>query len=173
MTDDPCTASLATTVVNASGHLAHRVAGPTSSTTYACFYVYGTVSLEPTTNANLRRGEAEIASAMAQAAPFSPDCQVYAPIYREVTLAALRVHSDLDFGRAERVTAYDSIRSGFEAFLRHQLDRRPFVVFGDSQGAAMLNLLLEHFVDDAPALRARLVAAILLGGNVEVPTGRL
>ena len=66
------------------------------------------------------------------------------------------------------MTAYDSIKAGFEDFLTHELDGRPFVVIGDSQGAAMLNMLLGRLVDDVPALRSRLVTAIILGGNVEV-----
>jgi Protein of unknown function (DUF3089) len=98
---------------------------------------------------------------------------MYAPIYRQVTLTDLAAHPDLNFGPAETVTAYNSIKAGFEDFLTHELDGRPFVVIGDSQGAAMLNLLLARLVDDVPALRSELVVAIILGGNVEVPAGRL
>jgi hypothetical protein len=108
-----------------------------------------------------------------QATPFSPVCQVYAPIYRQVTVAGLEMHPDLNLGPAETVTAYDSIKAGFEDFLTHELDGRPFVVIGDSQGAALLNMLLARLVDNVPALRSRLVTAIILGGNVEVPTGQL
>jgi hypothetical protein len=145
----------------------------TTSTGVDCFYVYGTVSQEPTINANLHVGKAEIATAVAEAAPFSPVCRVYAPIYRQVTVAGLLAHPDLNFGAAETVTAYDSIRSGFEDFLAQGSDGRPFVLTGHSQGAALGILLLERLVDDVPALRRRLVAAILLGGNVEVPPGQL
>lgn len=173
MTDDPCTTSLETTVVTATGKTSITSPKATTSTRFACFYVYGTVSREKSLNADLKVGKAEIASAVAQGAPFSPDCQVYAPIYRQVTETGLLEHPDLDFGTAESVVAYDSIRSGFEDFLAHELHGRPFVVIGDSQGAAMANLLLEHFVDDDAALRSKLVTAIVLGGNVEVPAGKL
>jgi hypothetical protein len=37
----------------------------------------------------------------------------------------------------------------------------------------MLNMLLARLVDPSPALRARLVMAVILGGNVEVPAGQL
>jgi hypothetical protein len=173
MANDPCTISLKTTTVTATGKTS--VTTPTAATParFACFYVYGTVSEEQSVNADLKDGKAEIASAEAQGAPFSPLCQVYAPIYRQVTLADLVAHPGLNFGTAESVTAYDSIRSGFENFLDHDLDRRPFVVIGDSQGAAMLDLLLAHFVENDASLRSKLVAAIILGGNVEVPTGKL
>ncbi|MGH3153928.1 MAG: DUF3089 domain-containing protein, partial [Streptosporangiaceae bacterium] len=173
MPDDPCTQSQATTAVTATGTTSTSSPKPTTSTSFACFYVYGTVSQEPSANADLRRGQAEINAALEQASPFSPVCQVYAPIYRQVTVADLVAHPDLNFGPAETVTAYNSIKAGFEDFLTRELDGRPFVVIGDSQGAAMLNLLLGRLVDDVPALRSRLVAAIILGGNVEVPAGQL
>ena len=173
MTFDPCKQSLATTAVTATGARSVSSPKPTASATFACFYVYGTVSPEPSVNADLNRGEAEITAALEQATHFSQVCQVYAPIYRQVTVADLAAHPDLNFGPAETVTAYNSIKAGFEDFLTHELDGRPFVVIGDSQGAAMLNLLLARLVDDVPALRSRLVTAIILGGNVEVPTGQL
>jgi Protein of unknown function (DUF3089) len=173
MTSDPCRQNLATTAITATGARSVSSPQPTTSTRFACFYIYGTVSEEPSVNADLRRGKAEIDSAMVQAAPFSPVCQVYAPIYRQVTLAGLEAHPDLNFGPAETVTAYDSIKAGFEDFLNHEAGGRPFVVIGDSQGAAMLNMLLARLVDNVPALRSRLVTAIILGGNVEVPTGQL
>jgi len=173
MTNDPCQQSLATTAVTAMGTRSVSSPTPTASTTFACFYVYGTASGEPSVNADLRRGQAEIVTAEEQGTPFSPVCQVYAPIYRQVTVADLEAHPDLNLGPAETVTAYDSIKAGFEDFLTHELDGRPFVVIGDSQGAAMLNLLLGRLVDDVPELRSRLVAAIILGGNVEVPAGQL
>ena len=173
MPDDPCINSLATTAVTATGATSVSSPKPTTSTTFACFYVYGTVSQEPSVNADLRRGKAEITAAEEQATPFSPVCQVYAPIYRQVTVADLATHPDLNLGPAETVTAYDSIKAGFEDFLTRELDGRPFVVIGDSQGAAMLDMLLARLVDDVPALRSRLVTAIILGGNVEVPAGQL
>jgi hypothetical protein len=173
MTSDSCRQELATTAITATGATSVSSPQPTTSTTFACFYVYGTVSEEPSVNADLRRGKAEIDSAEVQATPFSPVCQVYAPIYQQVTLADLEAHPDLNFGSAETVTAYNSIKAGFEDFIDHELDGRPFVVIGDSQGAAMLDMLLARLVDNVPALRSRLVMAIILGGNVEVPAGQL
>ena len=173
MTFDPCQQSLATTAVTATGARSVSSPKPTAPAAFACFYVYGTVSAEPSVNADLNRGQAEITQAEEQATHFSQVCQVYAPIYRQVTVADLAAHPDLNFGPAETVTAYDSIKAGFEDFLTRELDGRPFVVIGDSQGAAMLNLLLARLVDDVPALRSRLVTAIILGGNVEAQAGQL
>ena len=173
MTFDPCQQSLATTAVTATGARSVSSPKPTAPAAFACFYVYGTVSAEPSVNADLNRGQAEITQAEEQATHFSQVCQVYAPIYRQVTVADLAAHPDLNFGPAETVTAYDSIKAGFEDFLTRELDGRPFVVIGDSQGAAMLNLLLARLVDDVPALRSRLVTAIILGGNVEAQPASL
>jgi hypothetical protein len=173
MSDDPCTQSQATTVDTAAGATSVVTPEPATSSGFDCFYVYGTASTETSVNADLKVQPAETDAAVAGASPFSPLCKVYAPIYRQVTVSDLEAHPNLDFGAAETVTAYDSIRSGFEDFLAHYSDGRPFVVIGDSQGAAMLDMLLARIVDDNAALRARLVAAIILGGNVEVPPGTL
>ena len=98
MTDDPCTQSLETTVVSPTRARSMSTPTPTSSNRFACFYVYGTVSQERSTNANLAVQSAEIDSAIAQGSPFSPICQVYAPIYRQVTAADLKKHPNLDLG---------------------------------------------------------------------------
>jgi pimeloyl-ACP methyl ester carboxylesterase len=67
--------------------------------------------------------------------------------------------------------AYRSLLAGFEDYLRHDNDGRPIVFIGHSQGAVVLIRLLARKLDDVPALRKRLVLAIILGGDVEVRTG--
>ncbi|HEV3327994.1 MAG TPA: DUF3089 domain-containing protein, partial [Acidimicrobiales bacterium] len=62
--------------------------------------------------------------------------------------------------------------SGWTDYLAHFNHGRPIVFIGHSQGAAMLIRLLEHVVDPSRTLRSRTVAAIILGGNVAVPTGK-
>jgi hypothetical protein len=102
MPDDPCINTLATTAVTATGATSVSSPKPTAPATFACFYVYSTVSAEPSVNAGLQRGKAEITSAEVQATPFSPVCQVYAPIYRQVTVADLQTHPDLNTARCEQ-----------------------------------------------------------------------
>lgn len=171
MADNPCTVASTTTVVSPTGATTVVTPTPDHPDSYACFFVYGTVSQEAAINADLsvQRPETEVAET--EASPFSPVCQVYAPIYRQVTVAAIQAHPDLNVGQAAIDTAYDSVRAAFYDFL-NQMGNRPFVLYGGSQGAAMLNLLIENIVDPNPALRARLVAALIIGGNVEVPTGK-
>lgn len=168
---DPCAADLATTSVSATGSEPVRRPTDAASSSFDCFYVYPTVSLEPTVNADLRIQAAETAVATSQAAPFSQVCRVWAPMYRQVTLAGLA--RGLGVAPGPTAVAYDSLRSAFEDFLAHDSHGRPIVVLGHSQGAAMLILLLRQLVVHHPALLHRLVMAIILGGNVTVPDGKL
>ena len=170
MRDDPCASSLATTVVTASGATSVVTENPKASK-FDCFYIYPTVSAETSVNADLRVQTAETAAAIAQASRFSTVCRVFAPMYRQITLAGLLTLPTA--ASSPEVIAYDSIRSGFEDYLAHYNDGRPVVFIGHSQGAAMLIMLLQHFVDESSALRRRLVLALILGGNVVVHTGWL
>lgn len=169
LAEDPCAGDLTTTVVGpgAKRHVERR--RPVTRSAVACFYVYPTVSTEATGNANLVVQRAETAVAEAQAAPFSTVCPVYAPMYRQETLAALVGRSTTPPDAAE---AYDDVRRAFTDFLRHDADGRGFVLIGHSQGAFVLERLIADVVAPDASLRRRLVSAVLLGGNVTVPDGR-
>jgi hypothetical protein len=164
---NPCTSSLATTVVQASGATSVVDARPATRSRFDCFYVYPTVSQEATANSDLRVQEAETAVAIAQASRFSTVCRVFAPMYRQITLSMLFAHPALDIPAAYVAKAYTSLASGFEDYLAHLNDGRPIVFIGHSQGTVMLIRLLARVVDANPRLRDRLVLAILLGGDVE------
>jgi hypothetical protein len=60
----------------------------------------------------------------------------------------------------------------FDDYLVDDNDGRGFVLIGDSQGAAILTELIREQIDPDPLLRAKLVSAVLLGGNVIVPEGK-
>jgi hypothetical protein len=100
---------------------------------------------------------------------------VWAPMYEQVTLAGLTASftSSLTSDEAAYKTAYQSLLSGWTDFLNNKSGGRPFVLIGHSQGAAMLIDLVRSQIDTNPTLRARLVSAIILGGNVQVPTGKI
>jgi hypothetical protein len=168
-TPDPCASSRTATSVAGSG-ATRVVLSPTSPSArrFDCFYVYPTVSTEPGTNADLVVQPAERGAAIVQASRFSQRCTVWAPMYRQVTVAGLG-HA----GTAAVATAYTSLLSAWRDYLAHDNHGRPIIFIGHSQGSAMLIRLLQTQVDPSPSLRRRMVSAILLGGNVQVPTGRL
>ena len=168
-TPDPCASSRTATSVTATGATRPSVA-PTapSARRFDCFYVYPTVSAEPGPNADLTVQPEETAAAIVQASRFSQRCTVWAPMYRQVTVAGLK---QATFGVV--ATAYRSLLSAWKDYLAHDNRGRPIVFIGHSQGAAMLIKLLETQVDPSPTLRKRMVSAILLGGNVQVPEGKV
>ena len=167
---DPCAASPASTTVSATGSATVAPTSPTTASKFDCFYVYPTVSQQPGANANLKVQNVEIAAAVSQASRFSQVCQVWAPMYRQRTAASLA--KGLGGDPSADLVAYNSLLSGWKDYLAHDNDGRPIIFIGHSQGAAMLIRLLRSQIDPNAQLRKRMVVAIILGGNVQVPTGR-
>ena len=167
---DPCAFNTAATSVAADGTKSTPAAviAPEAHN-FDCFYVYPTVSREPGDNANLAIQPAEVGAAVVQASQFSQVCNVWAPMYRQVTTAGLL--NGGAFKPSVIATAYNSLLSAWRDYLAHENDGRPVVFIGHSQGAAMLIKLLRAQVDPSPTLRKRMVSALILGGNVQVPQG--
>ena len=168
---DPCAGSLDVTNIDASGASVAQPEEPAADPPIDCFYVYPTVSKQPGTNASLTIDPEEKAVALAQAAQFSRVCDVYAPMYRQLTAAAIQEPDRIDAAAA--LTAYASVAAAFQDYLANFNHGRGIVFIGHSQGAIMLDALLKYQVDSNPAVRKLLVSAILLGGNVTVPAGKL
>jgi hypothetical protein len=120
-----------------------------------CFYVYPTVSLERRGNADLKIQTEEKATAIAQAARFSQVCRVFAPVYRQMTI----------YGGGDHELAYQDVLAAWRDYLAHWNNGRGVVLIGHSQGAGMLEQLIqEQYV----SMRKLLVSALLLGGDVSV-----
>jgi hypothetical protein len=164
---DPCTANQASTAVSATGTTKVTSTAVKPSSKFDCFYVYPTVSTETTDNADLQVQSAETVVAVDQASRFSSVCRVWAPMYRQRTVAALTRSAP----GADQI-AYASLLSGWKDYLAHDNHGRPVVFIGHSQGASILIRLLRQQIDPKPALRKLMVSAILLGGNVTVPIGK-
>ena len=81
-----------------------------------CFYVYPTVSDQKTPNASLRIDPEERSIALYQAARYSQHCRVFAPMYRQATLAALL--GTASGAPAERNAAYNDVRNAWRTYLR-------------------------------------------------------
>ena len=170
LADNPCLSGLATTAVRASGASRIVPARPAANPRVDCFYVYPTISGQSTINANLQVGLRERLVANAQASRFSQVCRVFAPVYPQITLAALQHPARIT--RADALAAYDGVLTAFHDYLAHYNDGRGIVFIGHSQGAVILTRLLRREVDPDATLRRRVVSALLLGGNVTVAKGR-
>ena len=168
--DDPCETSTAATVVPASGPRIIQPGRVHPDPQFDCFYVYPTVSPQPTDNATLQVQPSVTRVTVAQASRFSQVCRVWAPMYRQRTVASLRKGLGGD-PQADAV-AYQSLLAAWRDYLANDNDGRPIIFIGHSQGAAMLIRLLAGQIEPDPALRSRTVLAILAGGNVAVPVGR-
>jgi hypothetical protein len=168
---DPCTPGLSTTLY--SPRLKPlRVEHPQQVKHPAidCFYVYPTVSDQTTITANLHIDPVERSIALYQAARYSQYCRVYAPMYRQLTLKG--IGSGAHPTPAQVAIGLSDVRAAFRNYLAKDNHGRGFVLIGHSQGSFVLRRLIALDVDRKPAVRRRLLSAILLGGNVLVKRGK-
>jgi hypothetical protein len=169
LANNPCLSDETATVELGNGSSFVEHAKPASNPAIDCFYVYPTVSGQPTPNANLAIEPEETAIAVSQASRFSQVCKVYAPVYPQVTLAVA-------FGEVEPAPeggaiAYAGVLSAWEEYLAKYNHGRGVVLIGHSQGAEMLTQLIQGRIDPNPALHHQLVSAVLPGANLTVPIG--
>jgi hypothetical protein len=168
---NPCSLGLSTTVYTPKlKRIRVSHPRPVRQPAIDCFYVYPTVSSQKAGNANLNIDPEERSVARTQAARYSQYCRVYAPMYRQVTLAGLGLGAPPS-SRASPAVALASLQSAFRDYLERYNRGRGFVLIGHSQGSFMLRQLIAHQIDKRPAVRRRLISAILLGGNVLVKRG--
>jgi hypothetical protein len=170
LASNPCLSSEEATVVLSNGSSFIEHATPAANPPIDCFYVYPTVSSQPTENANEEIGPEEKAIAEAQASRFSQTCKVYAPIYPQLTLGAISTPGGVTAEGARK--AYIGVLLAFEEYLLRYNDGRGFELIGHSQGSTQLEQLIKEQIDPNPALRQQLVGAVILGGNVIVPEGK-
>lgn len=132
-----------------------------------CFYLYPTQSNQTGPNSNLDKDPEIRRVVVQQARMFSSVCNVYAPMYRQVTL-----DGDQSSYNAQVETAYQSAKAGFQDFLKNYNGHRGFIMIGHSQGSAHTARLIDEIVDTNPALRKRFVGAIAPGANISVPINK-
>jgi hypothetical protein len=127
------------------------------------FFVYPTSHFSPFSwNEKLKaeraakKGEWAV---LAQASIFAPFTRVYAPFYRQATLASFW---DNENGRKARDLAYTDVLRAFDAYTQHYNHERPIILAGHSQGAEHLSRLL-HDRFSGKELKNRLVAAYIVG----------
>jgi hypothetical protein len=137
-----------------------------------CFYVYPTVDvgMVPGNHDDFRDTTPMREVTRNQAARFGEACRVYAPLYRQVTIAA---YFEPEPERSRHFAlAFADVLAAFRWYLAHAGAERTIVLLGHSQGAEMVVRLLHALFDDDPAMRARLLVAMPLGADVDVPEGK-
>jgi hypothetical protein len=167
---NPCLAPLTTTPIGTNGAFPVRHVRRARRPAVDCFYVYPTVSGQPTVNANREIEAEQRAVARQQASRFSEVCRPFAPVYRQLTLAGIQRPEGIPARAARR--AYLDVRAAWREYLRRHNRGRGVVLIGHSQGTYMLRALVAREIDRRAAVRRRLVSALLIGGNVLVRKGR-
>ena len=169
-----CDVDLTTTVLERGGRSTIERSRLDPKALVDCFYVYPTVSTDTTTNSDLVPDAAERNVVRLQLARFGTQCRLFAPMYRQLTLAAM--------GRAYAAgiespdflgLGYEDVRAAWRYYLAHDNAGRGVVLIGHSQGTVILTELIRKEIDGAP-VQSRLVSALLIGGpgGVLVPRGR-
>jgi hypothetical protein len=168
---DPCNPGLSTTVYNAPLTHALRVEHPAAQRNpkIDCFYVYPTVSDEKSGNSDLKIQDTERSIATYQVARYSQYCKVYAPMYRQVTLSGAGLPgASASSSKANPALGVSDVETALKTYLTKYNHGRGFVLIGHSQGSGVLESVIPKVIDTKPAVRKRMLSAILMGGNVLV-----
>ena len=170
---DACAVDLRTTIVKADGSFASEEWKGDPTAPIDCFYVYPTVSTDPTPFSDMKADPAELNVVQQQFARFGSVCRQFAPLYRQVTLAGLRTAIAGGGGGAalSKGPQYDDVRDAWRYYLEHDNRGRGVVLIGHSQGSFILAELIRQEIDGKP-IQSRLVSAILLGATLSVPQGK-
>lgn len=163
---DACEADASVTLIAPDGSLEGVPSAVNADAPIDCFYVYPTVSADAAANSDIFPGAAELSAATNQVAQFSQVCRVYAPMYRQVTLAALRVMLAGGESVTDREMAFVDVRAAWRHYMANHNDGRGVVLIGHSQGSGLLARLLDSEIGRSPQ-RDQIVSALLTGINLQ------
>ena len=94
-----------------------------------------------------------------QISVFNGCCRLYAPHYRQATLAGLKDEDAF-------ALAYSDVAKAFRYYLEHYNKGRPFIIASHSQGTGHANRLMQEDILNHPEIKSRMVAAYMIGGYV-------
>jgi hypothetical protein len=163
---DACAVDQTTTIVAANGKATTETFKPAAAPPVDCFYVYPTVSTDPSDLSDMSIDQAERSVVEQQLARFASQCKIYAPMYRQVTLAGLR-KAMMGQPVVDGALGYADVRDAWNYYLTHENKGRGVVLIGHSQGSRVLLQLLKQEVDGKPAQK-QMISALILGMNTPV-----
>ncbi len=171
---DACAVDLTTTVIKGDGSSTVETFKADPKAPIDCFYVYPTVSNDPGVLSDMHADAEELNVVKAQLARFGSKCRIYAPMYRQFTLTALRARMSgkpLPPGPPAGTTAYDDVVDAWNYYLAHENKGRGVVLIGHSQGSGVLTQVIHNEIDGKP-VQAKLISAILMGTRLPIDRGK-
>ncbi|HZZ33745.1 MAG TPA: DUF3089 domain-containing protein [Phenylobacterium sp.] len=170
--DNYCNVDLSTTVVKGDGSETTEAYKADFKAPIDCFYVYPTVSNDPGIISGMTPTAAEINVVKAQFARLGAKCRLYAPMYRQFTLTALRAaQSGHPMPGGRPTTGYDDVVDAWNYYLAHDNKGRGVVLVGHSQGSGVLTQLISKEIDGKP-VEKKVISAILMGTRLPIDKGK-
>jgi hypothetical protein len=169
--NEACEADLTAMVIGANGKSSYQRFHADPAAPIDCFYVYPTVSREATPISDMNEGQAEREVVRQQFAPFGVKCRLYAPLYRQITLASLAAEARGAPPNFDPTTPARDVIDAWKTYIAHDNANRGFVLIGHSQGSAILKYIVEGLIDGTP-LAKQLVSVIIPGTDIDVPEGK-
>lgn len=166
--NDACASDLTTTVIAADGRMHEEKFAANPNAPIDCFYVYPTVSNDQTPNSDMTAGPEELSVIRNQFARFGSQCRLYAPLYRQVTLTALRAGLAGRPMQVDRALGYNDVVAAWNYYLENDNKGRGVILIGHSQGSGVLAQLIRNEIAGKPSQKL-IVSAMLLGTNLPVP----
>lgn len=169
-----CDADQDATIIAANGATKLEKFAPAKAPAIDCFYVYPTVSRDPGIVSTMAAAPEELRVVAQQFARFGQVCRLFAPLYRQFTLAALRARmtgKPMDGSGVDPKINYNDVVDAWNYYLAHDNAGRGVVLVGHSQGSGILTQLIKNEIEGKP-IQARLVSAILMGTRLQVPVGK-
>ena len=169
--EDACTRGLDAIVATRDGPKTPQPFRIASDPAIDCFYVYPTVSREDRPYSDLAADSAVMGVIRHQAGRLASRCRLFAPLYRQATMAHLRSRMRGE-PEPDSDVPFQDIAAAWNEYLTHDNHGRGVLLVGHSQGTILLQRLIAEQIDGRPA-QGLLVAAFLAGDpSLGVPPGK-
>ena len=165
--DDACSVDLTATVIAADGSTSIEPFTPATDPAFDCFYIYPTISFDPQPNSDMSPGPEELNVISNQFARYGETCRLFAPIYRQRTLAELRNFMATGESTADTDMRYADIADSWNTYLRDHNNGRGVVLIGHSQGAGMIREMLPKEILGQP-VQPQIIAVHAIGSTMPI-----